>query len=96
MNQSEKHQKWPNTIQEQKQSQLSIKAFCQQNKISYQTFYYWSKQITAPVEAQKVQLIIIDNSDTQFVAIILPTGMRVEIPCSLSRIQIKTWIEALQ
>lgn len=97
MNQSEKRQKWSNIINDQQQSQLSIKAFCQRNNISYQTFYYWSKQLALPSENPKLQPIIIDdNAETQSVAIILPTGMRIELPCSLSKIQIQTWIDALQ
>lgn len=96
MNQSEKRQKWSKIIQEQKKTQLSMKVFCQQNNINYQTFYYWSKQLAGANENQKAQPIIIhDNHDTQFVAIVLPNGMRVELPVSLSKIQIQTWIEAL-
>ena len=97
MNQLEKRQKWSNIINEQKKSQLSIKAFCQRSNISYQTFYYWAKQLAEPNESQKAQPIILDdNNDTQFVAIALPNGMRIELPVSLSKIQIQTWIDALQ
>jgi hypothetical protein len=96
MNQTEKRLKWFQILEEQKQSQLSIKTFCQQNQISYQTFYYWSKRLNDTEEQQKVQPIVIDDVSHQVITVILQNGLRVELPCSLSKSQIQTWIEALQ
>jgi hypothetical protein len=42
MNQAQKRAHWTSVIEQQKQSQLSIKQFCEDNGINYQTFFYWS------------------------------------------------------
>ncbi|WP_411912755.1 IS66 family insertion sequence element accessory protein TnpA [Vibrio sp. Vb1729] len=42
-------------MEQQKQSQLSIKQFCEDNGISYQTFFYWSKRLRSPETVQSCQ-----------------------------------------
>ncbi|OOE56172.1 transposase, partial [Salinivibrio sp. ML323] len=42
MKQAQKRAHWAAIIEQQKQSTVSIKQFCQDNAIPYQTFYYWS------------------------------------------------------
>jgi len=45
MSQSDKCQKWALIIEQQIRSKLSVKDFCHQQRVSYQTFYYWSKRL---------------------------------------------------
>lgn len=97
MNQLEKRQKWALIIEQHKQSQLSIKDFCHQQAISYQTFYYWSKRLNeTPSEKQIAQAIVIDDDSHQSVTVTLQNGLHIELPCNLSKSQIQTWIDALQ
>ncbi|MGF1907825.1 IS66 family insertion sequence element accessory protein TnpA [Aliivibrio salmonicida] len=46
MNQQGKRNHWANILEQQKESNLSIKQFCIDNEISYQTLYYWSKKLS--------------------------------------------------
>lgn len=39
MNPAQKRAHWTSVIEQQKQSQLSIKQFCEDNGINYQTFF---------------------------------------------------------
>lgn len=41
----EMKQQWKETIFEQRQSKLSIAAWCRQNKIVVHTFYYWQSKL---------------------------------------------------
>lgn len=49
MNQQSKRDHWAHILEQQKDSNSSIKQFCSDNEFSYQTFYYWSK------EAQRIR-----------------------------------------
>ncbi|WP_241828150.1 IS66 family insertion sequence element accessory protein TnpA [Salinivibrio kushneri] len=52
MKQAQKRAHWAAIIEQQKQSTVSIKQFCQDNAIPYQTFYYWSKRLREDEQAQ--------------------------------------------
>jgi hypothetical protein len=45
MTEEERYVYWKNQIQEQKDSDLSINAFCKKQKIGYSTFYNWSRKV---------------------------------------------------
>ena len=60
MTEDERYVYWKNQIQEQKDSNLSIKAFCKKQKIGYSTFYNWSRKVkqrfnTAFLEIKEVE-----------------------------------------
>ena len=61
MEQQSKREHWATILDQQRQSKLSIKQFCTEQNLSYQTFYYWSKKLTQPEPETKVQPIIVSE-----------------------------------
>ncbi len=61
MNQQNKREHWANILEKQQQSGFSIKQFCLNNNISYQTFYYWSKKLNQPEPKTQVQPIVVSE-----------------------------------
>ena len=98
MEQQSKREHWATILDQQRQSKLSIKQFCTEQNLSYQTFYYWSKKLTQHEPETKVQPIIVSEplASTNCVVLTLSNGIRAELPISLSPSQIKSWVEALQ
>ncbi len=99
MNQEQKRAHWVSIVEQQKQSQLSIKQFCTDSGISYQTFYYWSKRLRVSDAMQTLHPIIVDEHEyTQALSvnITFTNGIRAELPSMLSQTQIKHWVAALQ
>jgi len=99
MNQEQKRAHWTSLIEQQKQSQLSIKQFCEHNSINYQTFFYWSKRLLPPETVQTLQPIAFDepcHSLSDAVVLLFANGMRAELRAALSPEQIKHWVDALQ
>ncbi|MCL1164439.1 helix-turn-helix domain-containing protein [Shewanella chilikensis] len=99
MNQEQKRTHWASVIEQQKQSQLSIKQFCEDKGISYQTFFYWSKRLRSPETVQTLQPIKFDESRhllSEAVVLLFANGIRAELPAALSPAQIKHWVDALQ
>jgi hypothetical protein len=45
MSKSENEQKWRELIQQRKDSGLSIKDWCNQNKVTFSTFKYWDNRL---------------------------------------------------
>ena len=96
MNQLQKHDHWTQILTEFKQSQLPIKQFCTERSIHYQTLYYWVKKLNSKEAKQHVQPIVFDQESTDVVVLLLPNGIRAELPSMLSQTQIKHWVAALQ
>lgn len=99
MKQLNKRDHWKRVLKKQKASNLSIKQFCIDNEINYQTFYYWSKKLNEPEVNTQVQPIIVTEpsfNDANIVVLTLGNGIRAELPANLNSTQIKSWIEALQ
>ena len=99
MNQQNKHDHWTDVLEKQRASHLSIKQFCIDYEINYQTFYYWSKKLREPDVKTQVQPIIVTEpsfDDTNRVVLTLNNGVRAELPANLNSAQIKHWVDALQ
>lgn len=97
MNQAQKRAHWTSVIEQQKQSQLSIKQFCEGNGINYQTFFYWSKRLRTPETVQTLQPIEFDEPRHSLsVVLFFTNGIRAELPAALSPAQIKQWVDVLQ
>ncbi|MBC3617558.1 IS66 family insertion sequence element accessory protein TnpB [Vibrio metschnikovii] len=62
MNQSNKPQLWAKIIEQQRQSELSIVAFCKANQLTVNTFYYWRKKLYGGVQQQVVHPVLIEDS----------------------------------
>ncbi|MGL5654861.1 MAG: IS66 family insertion sequence element accessory protein TnpA, partial [Vibrio sp.] len=99
MNQTQKRTHWASILEQQKQSQLSIKQFCQNNNICYHTFFYWSKRLRSPDPAQTLQPIEFDefhHSAIGSVVLNFTNGIRAQLPVSMTAQQIKHWLDALR
>ncbi|WP_102539196.1 IS66 family insertion sequence element accessory protein TnpA, partial [Vibrio breoganii] len=87
---------WAQILEQQKQSPFSIKQFCTEQSISYQTFHYWSKKLSAIDDKPIVQPVVFEDSPNGMVVLSFANGIRAELPISLNATQIKHWVEALQ
>ena len=98
MDQQSKREHWATILEQQRQSELSIKQFCTAQNLNYQTFHYWSKKLTQLEPETKVQPIVVSEltASTSCVVLTLNNGIRAELPTTLSPSQIKSWVEALQ
>ena len=99
MNQEQKRHHWDQILEQQRNSNLTIKQFCLDNDINYQTFHYWFKKINKPEEQTQVQPIVVNESyddHTNVVVLTFDNGIRAELPTNLSASQINHWIDALQ
>jgi hypothetical protein len=99
MTQSEKQQHWTTIVTQQQESDLSIPHFCKEHDINYATFHYWLKKLKQTDDEQVAQQVIMNDYPSlggEMVVVHLPNGLRAELPTSLSLVQIKTWVEALQ
>ncbi|MGR6861570.1 IS66 family insertion sequence element accessory protein TnpA [Aliivibrio salmonicida] len=98
MNQQSKRDHWANISEQQKKSNLSIKQFCIDNEISYQTFYYRSKKLSESEITTKIHPIIVTEPTQEQSNIVVLTynGLRTELPANLNSKQIKHWVDALQ
>ncbi len=99
MNQQDKRTHWAGILEQQQRSGLSIRQFCIDNRISYQTFYYWAKKLNQPEPQTEVQPIVVTEPVTDSSTSVILTfgnGIRAELPATLSPQQIKQWVEALQ
>ena len=98
MNQQSKRDHWANILEQQKNSNLSIKQFCIDNEISYQTFYYRSKKLSESEITTKIHPIIVTEPTQEQSNIVVLTynGLRTELPANLNSKQIKHWVDALQ
>lgn len=98
MNQSDKRLYWAEIIQRQTDSALSVAAYCKQNQLTENTFYYWRKKLNRAEPASIHPIVINDDSpfNAAVVCIELPNGIRAELPIHLSPGQIRSWLKALQ
>jgi len=81
-----KSRDWERTIQEQKQSGLSVCRWCQQNQISYNTFLYWKRRCVR-ISSLKQQSFI-ELSDR-------PLKSGIELECNSVRVHLDKDFDAL-
>ncbi|WP_156684051.1 IS66 family insertion sequence element accessory protein TnpA [Vibrio sp. UCD-FRSSP16_30] len=100
MNQEQKRHHWAQILEQQLNSNSTIKQFCLDNGINYQTFHYWFKKLNKLEEQIQVQPIVVTENNVGYTASVvvltLHNGIRAELPTNLSASQIKHWIDALQ
>lgn len=51
MTNSDKKQRWQARLQQQKESGLTIAAWCENHQVSIAQFYYWQKKLNSTIEA---------------------------------------------
>ncbi len=99
MNQEQKRAHWAAIVEEQQHSSLSIKRFCADKDISYQTFFYWAKQLRLPEESPTLQPIVINDvlsANLETVVLTFASGIRAEFPATLSHAHLAVWLDALK
>ncbi|AFV85986.1 MULTISPECIES: IS66 family insertion sequence element accessory protein TnpA [Alteromonas] len=77
MTSSERRQHWQNIINQQVDSGLSKAAFCREQGILQQTFFYWAKKLKSPDTPQ----LILPVAITQHSAPSPNAQLEVELPC---------------
>ncbi len=80
MDHEEKYNLWHERFQQQKESNLTITAWCKQNQIAQSQFYYWRKKITAsPSEADNAIVPISIPISAPTLVIETPCGYRISV-----------------
>lgn len=64
------------TIKEWQNSGLSKKAFCQDRKITYQTFHYWLKRLSVGASSGFTEVKIPRSHHTSLFELTFPSGAR--------------------
>jgi transposase-like protein len=64
-------------INEWQQSGLSKKAYCRQHNITYQTFHYWFKRLSASTGSGFTEVKVSDTIRSNGHEIIFPSGARI-------------------
>ena len=77
MTSSERRQHWQNIINQQVDSGLSKAAFCREQRILQQTFFYWAKKLKSPDTPQ----LILPVAITQHSAPSPNAQLEIELPC---------------
>ena len=79
---STRQERWADLIRQQSRSRLSVSAFCQEQGVREQSFYYWRKRVTKaePVRFALVEAGMPVAKDKARFELILTSGDRLPIP----------------
>jgi hypothetical protein len=77
----ERRELWQQLVAQQQQSGLSVRAFCQQHRISEYSFYQWRKRLAQqlPVKFALVETSHEACTQAEAVEVILSSGERLRI-----------------
>jgi hypothetical protein len=102
--QSERHAHWQKLVEEQIQSGLSRREFCDRNQIVLSQFSYYYLEFkkkehrkmpgsgdVLPIHLRQKPLVPASRE----IKVLLPNGLQVVLPCGDSS-QLKQWVEALR
>ena len=101
-NREERHSKWRQLIESQKQSGLTQTEFCKQHNLTLATFTYYNsalkpKNINTEIKKNKFAPVQVKTAvKLQEFKIILPNGVRCFIPLEMDSLIIKKFIEILR
>lgn len=79
MTTEQKRQHWQQHIEAWRQSQLTQREYCKQQAIPFSCFSYWRTRLNRLAEGQK-KLLSVQVPCTTTVAVMLPCGIRLEVP----------------
>lgn len=80
MTNSDKKQRWQARLQQQKESGLTIAAWCENHQVSIAQFYYWQKKLNSTIEASAGNVIVpIAMSSSPALVVETPNGYRLLI-----------------
>lgn len=88
---------WERLLQEQKASGKTVRAWCQEQKVRENRFYYWRKKLQT-INKQPVQWLSIEAAETKpCTAVIVHMGKAsIEIPRNFDQYQLREIIRVLQ
>lgn len=101
---SERHTHWQKIIEDQAQSGLSRREFCERNQIVLSQFSYYyvafkkkqQKDLAGPSDVIPIHLRLEPGSATGHeIKVLLPNGLQVLLPCK-DQDQLKQWLEVLR
>jgi hypothetical protein len=91
----ERKQQWKENILNQRQSNLSIVAWCQQSGIAVHTFYYWQgKLFPKSTLSQAAFIEAVENNNTEI--ILEYQGFKIHIPEHFNSLTLKSCLEVLK
>lgn len=80
MTREDKMKLWQERLQHQKDSQLSIAAWCELHQIAQSQFYYWQKKLTtSSTEPESVIVPVSMSSSPMTLVVETPGGYRVSV-----------------
>lgn len=92
-------QEWSNKIQACRNSNLTVRAWCQENNVPISSFYYWQKKIFNRVsgrESNFVEIPIPAKSNYGAIARLTVNGIAVELLSGISATEIAEIIAGLK
>lgn len=95
---SKKAKKWAELVRQQRQSGLSVTAFCRQHGFSDQTFYNWRKRL-AGSEPVKFALVAADATaavEQLPIELFLVSGDRLRIAAGADAATLRTVLDVLR
>lgn len=95
----EKRKRWEAIINEQEESGLSRKAFCENRKIPFSNFFYYQKLFQKGDRENPLgkftSIKVSKPFNDQEIRLILPNGFQCQFPSTLESHQIKELVRAL-
>lgn len=100
MSNKELYTLWERLLKEQRASGKTIRAWCREQKVRENRFYYWRKKLQPAKTSnkQQVQWLPIETAETKpCTKVIVHLGeARIEIPRNFDRFQLREIIRVLQ
>lgn len=91
----QRHQYWQQHIEAWRQSALSQRDYCKRQEISFSGFSYWRRRLNGLAKDQS-KLLPIKVSRSATLTVILPSGIRLELPAHALEEILPVLIRAVQ
>lgn len=82
-----RHDLWAARMQRYRDSQLTVKDFCQREGVSQPSFYHWKQKLADPPTLQP-KFVPVTTTMLTTPKLILPGGASIELPLGLARDQL--------
>jgi transposase-like protein len=96
---SARNKRWQELVRQHGQSKLSVSAFCREQGVSDQSFYYWRKRLLSdrgPVRLALVERGAPVTHDNASVELILACGDRLRIAPGIDAATLRTVLSVLR
>lgn len=93
-----REKKWTELIRQQRQSKLSVSAFCHDRGFSDQAFYYWRKRLSGrePVRFALVAADAATGGEAWPIELLLASGERLRIARGTDSLTLRTVLNVLR